>query len=44
MIQALTALSGSVGNVDGWIFKYRKQAAVLSLLLLSSSFEAVNEY
>ena len=42
MMQALTTLSGSVRNVCGWIFKHSKQAAVLSLVLFCSSFEAVN--
>ena len=42
MMQALTALSGSVSDVCGWTFKHRKQAAVLSLVLFCSSFEAVN--
>ena len=40
MMQALTALSGSVRNVCCWSFKHSKQAAVL--LLFCSIFEAVN--
>ena len=43
MMQALTPLPGSVSNVFGWmIVKDRKQAAILSLVLFCSSFEAVN--
>ena len=42
MMQALTTLFGSVRNVCGWILKHCKQAAVLSLVLFCSRFEAVN--
>ena len=42
MMQAFTRLSGSVGNVCGWIFEVRKLAAfALYLVLFCSSFEAV---
>ena len=43
MMPAFTTLSGSVSNVCGWILKDLKLTAfVLSLVLFSSSFEAVN--
>ena len=43
MMPAFTTLSGSVSNVCGWILKDLKLTAfVLSLMLFSCSFEAVN--
>ena len=43
MMPAFTILSGSVSNVCGWILKDLKLTAfVLSLVLFSCSFEAVN--
>ncbi|XP_067052296.1 uncharacterized protein [Acropora muricata] len=43
MMPAFTTLSGSVSNVCGWILKDLKLTAfVLSLVLFSCSFEAVN--